>query len=162
MRRLVARNTPAPTSTRLVYLARRLFRHRRLTNAEDIERIAADLGFAVVYPEDLSFSIQASLVLEAEVVLAPEGSALFLGFLAMPGTQVGILSHPLTDALSDYNGLFATQRICTSVLTGPIETENPTTPHDSDYRIDLGEFGEFAAGLIAQAHVVRRRDCDYR
>jgi hypothetical protein len=38
----------------------------------------------------------------------------------------------------------------------PIETENPTTPHDSDYRIDLGEFGEFAARLIAQAHVMRR------
>ncbi len=162
MRRLVARNAPTPTSTRLVYLARRLFRHRRLTNAEDIEGIAADLGFTVVYPEDLSFSTQASLVLEAEVILAPEGSALFLGFLAMPGTQVGILSHPLTDALSDYNGLFSTQRISTSVLTGPIETENPTTPHDSDYRIDLGEFAEFAAGLIAQADIVRRRDWDVR
>jgi capsular polysaccharide biosynthesis protein len=158
MRRRVARNVPTPTSTRLVYLARRLFRHRRLTNAEDIERVAAELGFTVAYPEDLPFSTQASLVLEAEVILAPEGSALYLGFLAMPGTQVGILSHPLTDALSDYNGLFATQRISTSVLTGPIETENPTAPHDSDYRIDPSEFGEFAAGLIAQAHVVRRRD----
>ena len=47
-----------PIRSEKVYLARRDFRHRRLVNCAGIESVAASRGFAIVYPEDLSFADQ--------------------------------------------------------------------------------------------------------
>ena len=131
-----------------VYLARKAFRHRRLVNHAAIEQVAGDLGFEIVYPEDLTFSEQAKMARNADIIIAPEGSAIFLSVFARPGTTLCILSHPLTDVLADYNGLFAAHHIEVMAITGPIARANSTTPHDSDYRIDEETFRRIVGQLV--------------
>jgi hypothetical protein len=123
-----------------VFLARKSFRHRRLENSAEIEALARSRGFEVAYPEDLDFASQARLLANAKLVIALEGSALFLVFFAPPGARLCILSHPLTDVLAEYNGIFGTQGISTMALTGPVSKAHAQTPHDSDYRVDLADF----------------------
>jgi hypothetical protein len=119
-----------------VYLGRKGFRHRRLTNSEPIERAARESGFEVVYPEDLSFADQAMLARNARIIIAPEGSAIYLAFFSRPGTRLYILSHTLTEGLAEYNGLLAAHGVEVTVVSGPIAHANSRTPHDSDYSID--------------------------
>jgi hypothetical protein len=135
-RRLDARAVPPSLAGPRVYFARRGHRHRRLVNADEIERRARVLGCAVVYPEDLSFAQQAALARDAQMIVAPEGSALFLAMFARPGATLCILSHPLTDVLADYNGLFGALQVEVLAVTGPIVRYRASTPHDSDYQID--------------------------
>jgi len=141
----------APVQGARLYLARRGFRHRRLTNSEEIEAAAQAAGFAIVYPEDLSFVQQACLLRCARTVIAPEGSAIFLAMFARPDTALLILSHPLTDVLADYNGLFRTHGVRMLTLTGPITRTNRETPHDSDYSIDVKTFARVARGLGSES-----------
>ena len=131
-----------------VYLARKPFRHRRLTNSDAIQHAARTLGFEIVYPEDLSFSEQATIVQNADVVVAPEGSAIFLCFFARPDSRLCILSHPWTDALTEYNGLLAPHGVEVVALTGPITRANHETLHDSDYEIDEKMFRRVVQKLI--------------
>ena len=131
-----------------VYLARRGFRHRRLVNHDAVERMARDLGFEIVYPEDLTFSEQAAKARNADIIIAPEGSAIFLGVFARPGTTLCVLSHPLTDVLADYNGILAVHHIEVLAITGPVAGANRTTPHDSDYRIDEETFRRVVGNLV--------------
>jgi len=65
---------------------------------------------------------------------------LFLVFFAPPGARLCILSHPWTDVLAEYNGIFASQGISTMAVTGPVAKAHAQTPHDSDYRIDPADF----------------------
>ena len=134
-----------------LYLARRGFRHRRLVNHDAIEQVARDLGFEIVYPEDLTFSEQAAKARNADIIVAPEGSAIFLSVFARPGTTVCILSHPLTDMLADYNGLLAVHHIEVMAITGPIARANRSTPSDSDYRIDEETFRRVVGNLVRGA-----------
>jgi capsular polysaccharide biosynthesis protein len=124
-----------------VFLARKNFRHRRLVNAAEIENIARSRGFDVVYPEDFEFAEQVRLLANSKLVVGLEGSALFLVFFAPTGARLCILSHPFTDVLAEYNGIFSTQGMSTLALTGPVTKAHPQTPHDSDYRIDPADFG---------------------
>ncbi len=78
---------------RKIYLARRSTLHRKLINCAEIETIVDESGFDIVYPEDLSFGEQVKLVRSARYVLGPDGSALFLLFLARPGTRAAFLCH---------------------------------------------------------------------
>lgn len=146
-RRVAAAQSEVVASTR-VYLARRNFRHRHLVNSAAIEGLAANRGFEVVFPEDLSFSEQVALVRRASHIVAPEGSAIFLVLLASAGTKLCILSHPLTDPLADYHALLSLRQITTVALTGPVVKWHSQTPHDSDYRIDEGPFDSFLAGWL--------------
>jgi hypothetical protein len=136
--RFDARTDHLPPSGSRVFLARKAFRHRRLANGEAIEQIARESGFDVVYPEDLSFTTQAAVVRRARVVIAPEGSAVFLTMFSRPGTRLCILSHQLTDLLADYNALLAPHQIDVMALTGPITRAKHSSPNDSDYEIDEG------------------------
>ena len=131
-----------------VSLARKNFRHRRLSNSGQIEAAARALEFEVVYPEELPFSEQAALLQGARYVVAPEGSAIFLAMFARPGATLLILSHPLTDVLADYNGLFGSNGIRVLALTGPITHSNQTTPHDSSYSIDVNRFRTLAESVV--------------
>jgi len=125
-----------------VFLARKSFRHRKLTNAPEIQAIAAERGFHVAYPEDLDFAGQVNLMRHATHVIAPEGSALFLTFFSPPGARVCVLSHPLTDVLADYNAVLMPAGVRMCAVTGPITRYNEATPHDSDYEIDA-DFAPF-------------------
>ena len=126
-----------------VFLARREFRHRKLLNRANIEAVTAALGFEVIYPEELGFSEQVAALRNADFVIAPEGSALFLVFFARAGTKVCILCHPLTDVLADFASLLRPHGIEIIVLTGPLRRRHPQTPHDSDYEIHEGRFHKF-------------------
>ena len=84
----------------------------------------------------------------ADTIIAPEGSAIFLAVFARPGTTLCILSHPLTDVLADYSGLFSLHGIRTVAVTGPITCANPRTPNDSDYRIDERRFRRVVEMLV--------------
>ena len=134
-----------------VFLARKSFRHRKLLNSGEIESLAREAGFDVVFPEDLTFAQQVTLVRHASSIIALEGSAIFLAYLAARGAQLCILSHPLTEALAEYNGLLKARGIEMTAVTGPIRRENLATPHDSDYEIDPEMFSEFLADWLAPA-----------
>jgi capsular polysaccharide biosynthesis protein len=147
--RLRARTLSPSLAGPRVYLARKATRHRRLVNSEAIEQIARSLGFVIVYPEDLSFAEQVGVTRDAQVIVAPEGSAVFLAMFASPGATLCILSHSLTDVLADYSGLLDPHGVEMLVVTGPILRHNPSTPHDSDYRIDERTFEQVVAQLVA-------------
>jgi hypothetical protein len=134
-----------------IFLARKSFKHRAMINQIDIEQCAADYGFTVVYPEDLSFIEQVNFLHHADYVIAPEGSAIFLMFFAQSNSKLIILSHPFTDVLADYNGLLGAHGITTTVLTGPVVTLNEQTPHDSDYEIDRLQFIALLDALTPQS-----------
>ncbi|MDD4914446.1 MAG: glycosyltransferase family 61 protein [Methylococcales bacterium] len=150
MLRRADRALPAPaTPAQRIFLARKVSRHRKLVNFGLIEAKAREHDFLIVYPEDHSFAEQASLLRHAHFVIAAEGSAIFLAFFAASGARLLILSHPFTDALSDYNGIFGKQGVDMLVLTGPLTRLNAQTPHDSDYEIDTGEFNRVLEGWLA-------------
>jgi capsular polysaccharide biosynthesis protein len=140
VRRADAALRDPPTGGGRFFLARKAFRHRKLLNAPEIEAAAAAQGFAIVYPEDLGFAAQVSLLRGADRILASEGSAIFLAFFARAGAKLCILSHPFTDVLSDYTGILQLHDVQVSVLTGPVARLDSETPHDSDYVIDAAQF----------------------
>jgi capsular polysaccharide biosynthesis protein len=144
--------TPRPSaSSRAIYLARKAFRHRRLTNSEQIEAVARTLGLDAVYPEDLTFAEQAALARHADLIVAPEGSAIFLSLFARPGaSSLCILSHPLTDYLADYAGLLTPLRVHVMAITGPISRYREDAPNDSDYCIDEDTFRQVVMDLLSR------------
>ena len=144
--RAVARLGPGTTPATSVFLARKPCRHRRLVNDADIQAEARRHGFAVVFPEDLGFGEQVGLMQRATEIVALEGSAMFLIQVAGPGAKACILSHPMTEAQSDFHEIFRALGIEMTVLTGPIANLNAQAPHDSDYSIDAGRFSAFLRG----------------
>jgi capsular polysaccharide biosynthesis protein len=118
-------------------------------NGESIERLAREAGFEIVFPEDLSFAEQVTLLRSARVVVMPEGSALFLAMFVTPGTTVCILSHPLTDLLADYEALLSPHGIRVMAVTGPIAHFKTSSPNDSDYTIDEAIVRRTIEGLVS-------------
>jgi hypothetical protein len=142
---------PARRRARRVFFARKHFRHRKLVNYAEIAALAMSRGFDVVFPEDHTFAQQVNFVREAEFLVAPEGSAIYLAYVASAGTKLCILSHPWIDALAEYNATLATRGVDVSAVTGPVRTANAVTPHDSDYEIDPERFEAFLDGWLACA-----------
>jgi SAM-dependent methyltransferase len=133
-----------PTGLERIFLARKSFQHRKLTNASVIEAIAKAKGFAVIYPEDLGFAEQVRLIRHARFVVAPNGSASMLAYLARPGTSMCILSHPFTvELMNDVTGILTAVGIDVTVLTGRYINNHPEFPHFADYEVDNDRFEEF-------------------
>jgi hypothetical protein len=131
-----------------VFLARKDSLHRKLVNRMEIEAIAVEAGFAIVYPEELGFLDQAALLRSARHVVAPEGSALFLNVFLMPGARVCILNHELTE----YPVLHAENKdIEVTILTGPKVGEQRGSPQDANYRINTNVFRRFLAEWLPDA-----------
>jgi hypothetical protein len=128
--------TPGPESPRRVYFARKPFRHRQMRNGEEIEAMLHERGFTTVYPEDLDFDAQVRVLRGAEWVVGPEGSAMYLGFFARPGTRFCILNHPYTVHLAVLTGLLEELHMDVGVIAGPALTSNPVLPHFIDYEVD--------------------------
>lgn len=140
----------SPVSSRAIYLARKAFRHRRLADSERIEAVARMLGLDVVYPEDMTFAEQAALARHSDLIVAPEGSAIFLMVFARPRASLCILSHPLTDYLADYAGLLTPLQVDVMAITGPITRYREGTPNDSDYSIDEETFRRVVVDLLSR------------
>jgi hypothetical protein len=129
--------------TQRVFLARKPSQHRKMVNRDVIEAIATTHDFIIVHPEDLAFDDQIHLVRSAQMLVGPEGSAMFLAFFARPGTRVCILNHPYTIGLAVLTGQLEGIGLDALVFTGPFETENEQLPHFADYRIDPEAFEAF-------------------
>jgi hypothetical protein len=127
-----------------VFLARKAFRHRKLVNHLEIEAMAVEAGFAIVYPEDLDFIDQVRLFRTARFVIAPEGSALFLGVFLKRGARVCVLNHEETEGLVLYNSGCDLKDIDLTLITGP-RVGSHQNSQDVDYRIDADVFRRFLA-----------------
>jgi hypothetical protein len=126
-----------------VFLARKAFRHRKMTNHVEIEAIAAAYGFVISYPEDLDFASQAKLLRDARFVLGPEGSALFLSCFAGRGAKMCILNHQETEGLVLYNGGNDIKETPLTVITGPDTGDHHRSKQDKNYMIDAEVFRRF-------------------
>ena len=129
-----------------LYLARKPGNlKKRLLNREPIEAAVSALGFAIVYPEDLSMLEQIRRVRGASHIVAPEGSNALLSWFARPGTRVCLLSPPYTLPLVEFNAILAERGIDMTVITGP--DEDPGTGEFcgfwNDYRIDPATLDRF-------------------
>jgi hypothetical protein len=126
-----------------VYLARKEFRHRLMTNFREIESIAEEYGFDIVYPEELDFGGQAKLLRDARFVVGPEGSAFFLDYFLRPGAKVCILNHEETEGLTLHNWAAGVRDRELTVITGPETNERRGRSQDMDYAIDASAFRRF-------------------
>jgi hypothetical protein len=126
-----------------VFLARKAFRHRKMTNHREIEAIAAAHGFVMYYSEDLDFASQAKLLRDARFVLGPEGSAFFLCCFVGRGAKICILNHQETEGLVLYNGGNDLKDTHLTVITGPDTGDHHRRKQDKDYMIDAEAFRLF-------------------
>lgn len=139
-----------PEAGRRLFLARPPANHRKLVNSPEIEAIASGCGFEIVYPERLAFREQAALLSQAEAVVGPEGSAMFLAYYMRPGTRLAILSHPDIEGLATFTAITEAAGIDTTVVTGPFHAKNADWPQFSDYTIEEKAFSRFLEGWLAR------------
>ena len=124
-----------------VFLARQPWRWAQLVNASEIEAVAAEHGFTVVYPDELTFVEQVNLVANAKRILAPEGSALFLCYFASPGTTLLILENAVVEGVNVWRAFFPNCE--PTAMAGTVVDRDEAFPHRSSYRIDPQRFREF-------------------
>jgi hypothetical protein len=140
---------PARSGPERLFLARKPEQHRKLVNHKMIEELAQAHGFAVIYPQDLDFADQVSLVRSARYIVGPEGSAPFLNFLARPETKLCTLSSPYALAITAYTCLLRELGVDTTVLTGPVVSERGPYAHFADYSIPEETFQTFLENWLA-------------
>jgi hypothetical protein len=126
-----------------VFLARKAFRHRKMINHVEIEAIAAAFGFVISYPEDFDFASQAKLLRDANFVLGPEGSALFLCCFVGRGAKICILNHQDTEGLVLYNAGSDLNDAELTIITGPDTGDHNRRQQDKAYTIDADAFRRF-------------------
>jgi O-antigen biosynthesis protein WbqL len=88
---VVGPNVPSPTPPTRIYLSRR--RHpggawHSISNEEEVEKAMTDLGFTVLYPEDLSLKEQLHIYSSAEYMVSEYSSASHNSLFAPRGTGV--------------------------------------------------------------------------
>jgi hypothetical protein len=123
-----------------VFLARRSSRWAHLVTAPEIEAVAQEHGFAVVYPEDLTFVEQASLLAGAKRVIAPEGSALFLCYFAPPETRLFVLDNASVEGINVWSTYFPHCEL--TAMSGTIVDRDERFVHRSSFHIDPQRFRE--------------------
>lgn len=135
---------------RRVYLSRQDSQHRRLVNRQEVEAFFADRGFEIYDPGALPFVEQLRRIREADVVVGPDGSAMWLAFLAERGTRVGYLNNPFLEEhwWVQANHLALGHRFL--VLTGDVVALHPDYRKFSDYRIDVASLDAFLDELFRE------------
>jgi Glycosyltransferase 61 len=132
------------TGPERVYLSRsRASTWRNLVNSDEIEGVARANGFAIVAPDQFSFLDQVKLLLNARLVIAPEGSALYLAYFVRPGAKLCILNHELVEWAITYGSYLSGSAPQITMLTGPVVRSHHEFPHRADYWIDAQQFCEF-------------------
>jgi capsular polysaccharide biosynthesis protein len=71
-----------------IYISRKTFNNRILTNEPELEEIALALGYVVVQPETLPFADQVDLFSRAKVIVGLSGAGLVNMVHAPPGATV--------------------------------------------------------------------------
>jgi hypothetical protein len=124
-----------------VFLARQPRLWAQLVNALEVEAVADEQGFAVVYPDELTFVEQVNLVANARRIIAPEGSALFLCYFASPGTRLFILENAAVEDANVWRAFFPDCE--PTAMAGTVVARDESFPHRSSYRIDPQRFRDF-------------------
>ena len=124
-----------------VFLARQPWLWAQLVNALEIEAVADEQGFTVVYPDELTFVEQVNLVANAKRIVAPEGSALFLCYFASPGTRLLILENAAVEGANVWRTFFPECE--PTAMAGTVVDRDEGFPHRSSYRIDPQRFRDF-------------------
>jgi Glycosyltransferase 61 len=124
-----------------VFLARQPWLWAQLVNALEIEAVADEQGFTVVYPDELTFVEQVNLVANAKRILAPQGSALFLCYFASPGTRLLILENAAVEGANVWRAFFPDCE--PTAMAGTVVARDEGFPHRSSYRIDPRRFRDF-------------------
>ncbi|MFB7250220.1 DUF563 domain-containing protein [Microbacterium sp. NPDC056234] len=103
---------------------------REFSNGNDVDRVFADRGFTVIYPETLSVLEQIRLARAAPIIAGVAGSALHLSVFAKPGARVIEVGDARTGG-----SLVATQRAISAVKEQP--TAQIPYQGDSSGAVDL-------------------------
>jgi capsular polysaccharide biosynthesis protein len=131
---------------RKVYLSRQKARHRRIINAAKFEHLVTEMGFEVVYAEELDLAEQMKLFYETQTLISLHGAGLSNIIFMQPGTQLiemrkdrlGYFENgeKQTTALQNtYWHLANIKEITYYYLTGA--AEDPRANHHADLYIDL-------------------------
>lgn len=123
-----------------VFLARKPWLWAQLVNAPEIEAVADEHDFTVVYPEELTFVEQVNLLANASRVVAPEGSALFLCYFASPGTRLLVLDNASPEGVNLWRVFFPECEL--TAMAGTVVDRDVLFPHRSSYCIDPQRFRE--------------------
>ena len=121
-----------------VFLARQPWLWANLVNSAEIEAVAGEHGFTIVYPDELTFVEQVHVVANAERILAPEGSALFLCYFAPPRTKLLILENAVVDDGNVWRAFFPHCEV--TAIAGRVVDRDETFPHRSSYRLEPERF----------------------
>lgn len=105
IRERVLAAVPAPAQGgRKLYLSRRS-RGRRPLNDDELGAYLATRGFETVFPEGMSFAEQAAMFRSAQVVVAPNGSALLNLIFSPQDVKILVLSQRSVFNWGIFNGL---------------------------------------------------------
>jgi len=85
----LTRTREANSDVHNIYVSRSKFStHRKLANASDVEQYFSKIGWAVIYPEQLSLREQANVFSRASFIVADDGSALHNSIYCRAGTKL--------------------------------------------------------------------------
>jgi capsular polysaccharide biosynthesis protein len=135
-------NRHTTSGPKRVFLARKAEQNHKLRDHVAIEELAERRGFVIIYPQDLDFADQLALMQGARYIIGPAGSAMFLSYLARPGTKLCMLDSENTFRATTYTCLLEELDIDVSLLTGSVVQESEV-PHHADYSIPAKTFAEF-------------------
>jgi len=145
MARRADRASVGETAADRVFLARKASLDHAMVNSEAIEAAAVKRGFRLVYPEDLAFSDQVSVLRTARFVVGQAGSAMFLAYFARPGMKLCMLTYAgdVASAQCDISGVLSAIGIDVTVYTGPLVRLRADDAYKSDFEIEEGAFCRF-------------------
>jgi hypothetical protein len=123
-----------------IFVARRAKLGRGIQNAKAVERLFNESGFYSVYPEDLSFSAQAKLFHDAEIIVGPGGAAFSNLVFCRPGARAFSFVSDFNREFPVFSNLAEASRVSfthvpgRSVFSGVQSAEEAA---HNDYSMDL-------------------------
>jgi capsular polysaccharide biosynthesis protein len=133
---------PSFSGPRAIYISRskaaranpKLRQGRPFQQEEELERRLEGLGIAIFSPETVPFEDQVLTFANADLVIGPQGAAMFNCIFCKPGTRVIDIEH-LPFFLRGHSNLFASCQLKYTIFVGAVE-EDPDPVHKA-LRIDM-------------------------
>ena len=139
-----------PAASKRIYLSRKDSQHRKLVNRREIEDWFRGQGFEIFNPGDRPFTEQLELARGADIIVGPDGSALWIAFLAPAGKRIGYMNNP---HLENHRWITLASRTLghdLRILTGEVAGEEHRDPTKYDYRIDPDALPGFLEELLSR------------